>query len=311
VKFIINLFRFDRTNWKAVALCLIAATVFWFFNALNKEHTATISYPLAFKYDQARFISVKNMPEQVSLNITGSGWDLLRKSLGFKIIPLQISLEKPSETQKIPPATILPLALAQLGQTKINHVASDTLFLQIESRRTKKVKLAVSRRQLRFELGFGLASAIKIIPDSAVVEGPVSLIKNLSDTLLIPFPPGRISQNIKTEIDLNTNGKPAVTVLPAMATVSFAVDELRDVTTQVKVVVLPAHPYQFQVSKDSVRLRLRLPASLRNSVNQIGFVGLIDLRVIETGVRKVAPAIKGLPEFAELLAVDSVTIRKY
>lgn len=308
---IVSLFRFDKTNWKAVVLCAIAATVFWFFNALNKEHTATIAYPLELKYDEARYISVKNLPTQVTLNITGSGWDLLRKSLGFKINPLQISLEKPVETQKIPPATLLPLALAQIGQTKINHVANDTLFLQIEPRKRKKVKLTVNRKQLRFELGYGISSAIKIAPDSAVVEGPQSLIKKLPDTLMLPFPHGRISQRIKTEIDLNTDGAQAITTTPISTIVSFDVDELRDITKQVKVIVLPAAPYRFQVSADSVRLRLRLPASQRNAADRIGFVGLIDLRAMEPGVRKIAPAIKGLPAFAELLAVDSITIRKY
>jgi hypothetical protein len=308
---IINLFRFDKTNWKAVVLCLIAATVFWFFNALNKEHTATIAYPLELRYDQARFIPVKNLPSQVSLNITGSGWDLLRKSLGVKVIPIQISLEKPAETFKIPPATILPLAVAQMGQTKINHVANDTLFLHIEPREKKKLRLAVNPRQLRFELGFGMSSGINIAPDSVWVEGPRSLIEKLPDSLLLPYPPARISQNVKTEIDLNTDVPAVITISPANATVSFAVDELRDITKQVKVVVLPATPYRFQVSDDSVRLRLRLPASQRNAVNQIGFVALIDLRDVEPGVSKVAPAIKGLPAFSELLAVDSVTIRKY
>jgi hypothetical protein len=311
LKGIVNLFRFDKTNWKAVVLCLIAANVFWFFNALNKEHTATIAYPLELRYDQTRFISVKNLPAQVSLNITGSGWDLLRKSLGFKVVPIQISLEKPSETFKIPPATILPLAVAQMGQTKINHVANDTLFLQIEPRKKRKLRLEVNPRQLRFELGFGISSEIKITPDSAWVEGPKSLIEKLSDSLLLPFPPARISQNVKTEIDLNADVSQAVTIDPGTATISFTVDELRDITKQVKVVVLPATPFRHQVSDDSVRLRLRLPASQRKSVNQIGFVALIDLREVESGVSKLVPAIKGLPAFAELLTVDSVTIRKY
>lgn len=311
LKGIVNLFRFDKTNWKVVVLCAIAATVFWFFNALNKEHTATIAYPLEFRYDQARFISVKSLPTQVSLNITGSGWDLLRKSLGFKILPIQIALEKPSETFKIPPASILPLAVAQIGQTKINHVANDTLFLKIEPRKQKKLKLAVNPRQLRFELGFGISSQIKISPDSVWIEGPKSLVESLSDSLVLPFPPARISQHVKTEIDLNTDASLAATFNPASATVSFAVDELRDITKQVKVVVLPATPFRHQVSDDSVRLRLRLPASQRSAVNQLGFVALIDLREVEPGVSKVAPAIKGLPAFAELLKVDSVTIRKY
>jgi hypothetical protein len=311
LKGIVNLFRFDKTNWQAVVLCGIAATVFWFFNALNKEHTATIAYPLEFRYDQASFISVKNLPAHVSLNITGSGWDLLRKSLGVKIIPIQISLDKPAETFKIPPATILPLAVAQMGQTKINHVANDTLFLKIEPRKKRKLRLTVSPRQLRFELGFGISSEIKIAPDSVWVEGPKSRIENLPDSLVLPFPPARISQSIKTEIDLNADVPQSVTINPATAAVSFAVDELRDITKQVKVVVLPATPYRFQVSDDSVRLRLRLPASQRKAVNQIGFVALIDLRQVEPGVSKVVPAIKGLPAFVELLAVDSVTIRKY
>lgn len=311
LKGIINLFRFDKTNWKAVLLCMLAATVFWFFNALNKEHTATIAYPLEIQYDQDRFISVNNLPAQVSLNITGSGWDLLRKSLGFKIIPIQISLEKPAETFKIPPASILPLAVAQMGQTKINHVANDTLFLQIEPRKTRKLKLTLNPQQLRFELGFGVSSEIKITPDSVLVEGPKSLIEKLSDSLVLPFPLARISRNVKKEIDLNADVPKAITIIPASASVSFAVEELRDITKQVKVVVLPATPYRFQVSEDSVSLRLRLPASQRKAVNQIGFVALIDLREVEPGVSKVAPAIKGLPAFAELLAVDSVTIRKY
>lgn len=294
-----------------MVLCLIAATVFWFFNALNKEHTATIAYPLEFRYDQTRFITVKNLPAQVSLNITGSGWDLLRKSLGFRIIPIQISLDKPVETLKISPATILPLAVAQMGQTKINHVANDTLFLQIEPRKKRKLKLTVNPRQVRFELGFGISSEMKIAPDCVWIEGPKSIIEGLPDTLMLPFPLARISQNVKTEIDLNSNMPQVITITPASVKVSFSVDELRDITKQVKVVVLPSTPFRYQVSDDSVSLRLRLPASQRKALNQIGFVALIDLRKVEPGVSRVAPAIKGLPAFVELLVVDSLYIRKY
>jgi hypothetical protein len=311
-KAIINLFRFDRTNWKAVALCIVAATVFWFFNSLNKEHTATISYPLNIQYDQARFIPVKPLPTHVALNITGSGWDLLRKSLGFKVTPLTMTLEKPTETFKIPPASLLSLAAVQLGVTRINHVANDTLHLRIEPRSRRKLKLAVNTRRLRFELGFGRASNISISPDSILLEGPHSLIAQMPDTLVLPFSTARISQSVKTDVDISFRESDNIRSTPSTASVAFDVDELKDIPLSVKVIVLPASPYRFQVSDDSTRLVLRVPSKLSASLKEkLGLVALIDLRELDAGVSKVSPHVKGLPAFAEVLMVDSVTIRKY
>lgn len=291
-------------------LCLIAATVFWFFNALNKEHTATISYPVEFQFNTAAFIPAKTLPNKVLLNITGSGWDLLRKSLGYKTVPLQVQVERPAEIKKIPPAAVLALAAAQLGQTKINHVASDTLMLSIEPRKSKKVKLTVSLNQFRFELGFGLSSPVVILPDSILVEGPSSIITKVPDSILLPFPPGRISSNVKEELEINPDVE-TVTMNPGSATVMFEVSELDDVIKKIKVVVLSAAPFRHQVSHDSITVRLRLPANLRAGSNTIGTFAVIDLRDLEAGVTKTVPSVKGLPPFSELVFADSVTVRKY
>lgn len=311
-KAIVNLFRFDRTNWKAVALCIVAAMVFWLFNSLNKEHTATISYPINFQYDETRFIPVKPLPTHVALNITGSGWDLLRKSLGFRITPLTMVLEKPTETFKIPPATVLPLAAVQLGMTKINHVANDTLQLRIEPRGKRKLKLVLNSKRLKFELGYGIASNAKISPDSVLLEGPQSLIAQMPDTLVLPFPTARLSQSIKTDVDISFNERENVSVIPPTAKVAFDVDELKDVVLSVKVIVLPENPYRYQVSDDSTRLVLRVPNKIKASLKEnFGLVALIDLREMAVGVSKISPDVKGLPMFAEVLMIDSVTIRKY
>ncbi len=309
---LINLFRFDRTNWKAVALCLIAATVFWFFNALNKEHTATISFPVDFQYNQATFIPVKALPQNVKLNITGSGWDLLRKSLGFKVVPLLIELERPVETQKISPTAILALAATQFSQTKINHVASDTLMLSLEPKKSKKVKLALRRNQLRFELGFGISSPLVILPDSVQVDGPASAILKMPDSILLPFPPGRVSNNVKEELEIKSPVEESIVVSPNMATVMFEVSELADVKKKIKVIVLPATPFRHQVAVDSISVNLRLPITqLTKITNAAGLFAVIDLRALEPGVAKVMPMIKGLPNFSFVVSADSVTVRKY
>jgi hypothetical protein len=309
---IVNLFRFDKTNWKAVTLCLVAATVFWFFNALNKEHTATISFPIEFQYDQAGFVPVKRLPENVRLNITGSGWDLLRKSLGFKVVPLSVPLDHPTEILKIPPANVLSLAAAQMGQTRVNHVASDTLILSIEPRKSKKVKLAVNQNQLRFELGFGRSSPIVILPDSVLVEGPSSILMKMPDSILLPFSSGRVSHNVKEELEITQPEGATIQITPHAASVMFEVSELIDVRRKLKVLVIPSPPFRSQASMDSISVTIRLPIKLGDDlVKKIATFAVIDLRALDTGVSTVAPSVKGISPFAEVVSMDSVTIRKY
>src|SRR5690348_17618570 len=92
---ILNILRFNKRNWKAVVLCVFAATVFWFFNALNKNYTANITFPLGFKYREDGYIPVRPLPDTIKVNFTSNGWNLFRRSIGIKVEPLFIPLERP------------------------------------------------------------------------------------------------------------------------------------------------------------------------------------------------------------------------
>src|SRR6187431_968935 len=111
---IFNLLRFNRKNWKAVVLCVFAATIFWFFNALNKNYTTNITFPLAFDYNSENYVAIRPLPEAVRINVTGMGWDLFRRSLGLKIPPLVIPLERPSQINRIVGSTLPALFANQL-----------------------------------------------------------------------------------------------------------------------------------------------------------------------------------------------------
>src|SRR3954468_23763656 len=99
-KSILNVLRFNRRNWRAVVLCIFAATIFWFLNALNKSYTTNLNFPLRFDYDKTNFVPVRSLPRQVRINVTGNGWDLFKQSTGVKNIPLEIPLERPADVKK-------------------------------------------------------------------------------------------------------------------------------------------------------------------------------------------------------------------
>jgi hypothetical protein len=309
---IVNLFRFDKTNWRAVALCLVAATVFWFFNALNKEHTATISFPIEFQFNQSAFIPVRALPQNVLINITGSGWDLLRKSVGFKAQPLMVVLDRPVETKKLPPASMLALASTQFGQLKINHIASDTLMVSIDRRKTKRVRLFAASDRLKFAPGFGLSSEISVSPDSVLLEGPLSVLNQIPDSVQVELPIESIDDNVNADGEIILPVQDAVTINIETASVRFNVARLIEQSKKIKLVVFPSPPYRHQLFNDSVSVRFRIPSTLKDSLkNNGGLFAVIKLQDLEYGTTRIPPAIKGTIPFAEIIRVDSIMIRKY
>lgn len=251
------------------------------------------------------------MPQQVMLNLTGTGWDLLRKSLGLKVVPLFIVLERPSEALKISPTSLFQSASTQLGQTKLNQVISDTLLLSLEPRKAKKVKIVLGRSQLRFELGFGIASAITISPDSVVIEGPASKVLSIPDSIFLSPSQARITNDVNSEFEIINPLEDLLTIRPGTANVRFQVSELTDIKRKIKVVVLPAPPYRHQVSEDTLIVTFRVPVEENTFFQTSTLFAIVDLQKIEPGVTKIAPAIKGLSDYSVVAEIDSIIVRKY
>lgn len=85
------------SNLKVVVLCVAAATTFWVLNALNKDnYTTIVDYPIAWDFDESKYMAVKPLPESFPIQISGNGWDLLRKYFKLNEPPFIINLAEPS-----------------------------------------------------------------------------------------------------------------------------------------------------------------------------------------------------------------------
>ena len=56
-------------NLRIVFLSLLTATIFWFFNALNKEYTAKINYPVEIIYGRDSLVAVNELPKHIPVNV--------------------------------------------------------------------------------------------------------------------------------------------------------------------------------------------------------------------------------------------------
>ena len=307
----VNLFKFNRTNWKAVALCFLAATVFWFFNAINKEYSTNVRFPLHFEFNNEKFIQAKALPLEVNINVKGNGWDLLRSaSYGLKRPSLVIPLERPAEVKKIVCSTLPPLLASQLGRLQINYVVTDTLFLEIESKDAHKFKATIDEKSISYKEGYGRIGPIVILPDSVHLEGPKSLLHDLPDSILLTYSGKKISGNFRESIEVITNSE-MIKRDPPVVEVMFDVGQVILISRKVKLEVTKPSFGQMSLSKDSVSYQVLIPKDRVNDFQQQVITVSIDLRSAKKGTMNVRPLWRGFPSYAQLLSVDSVDVKLF
>lgn len=311
---IVNLFHFNRTNWKAVALCFLAALVFWFFNALNKDYSTNLRFAVNFEYDQDRFVPVAPLPKSVFMNVTGNGWDLFRKSLGVNLPDMNIPLERPTEVKKIVGSTLPALLAGQLGSLRINHVVTDTLYLSLDPKIRRKVKVAVDVEKFSFEEGHGRLSPVVLLPDSVELEGPRSLIEKIPSPIMLEISNKKIDRDFREDIEVIVPQGDKIKRNPSTVEVIFEVVEWLQVEQRLKLQLenLPSGA-RLSMVMDSVRCVFLIPRNQTNDTSQVagGRVARIDLTGVRRGSSKLLPTAVGLPNNARVLHIDSVSIKLY
>lgn len=311
VRVFINLFQFNRTNWKAAMLCFLAAAIFWIFNAFNKSHSSTIRFPLQFSYDHQRFVPINPLPHHVSINVSSTGWDLVRKTLGFKFPELIIALERPLEIKKIPANTLSSLLISQLGGVQINYVSTDTLHIQMDEKMSKTFRLAVDMSHVKFREGFGITGPIEVVPDSVVIDGPSSLVKALPDTISILARGTQISKSFHDELEVPLMNSESINRNPPVVSVSVEVGPVETIEKMIKVKTINRPRLFRSVITDSVKVYMQIPVAqredLKRKLSQIH--ALLDLKDVAKGSHQVNPTIIGLPTYARVISIGSVSFK--
>lgn len=306
---IFNILRFNRRNWKAVVLCVFTATVFWFFNALNKTYTTNINFPLSFEFDRSNFIPVEGLPQFVRLNVTGNGWELFKRSTGVKMDPLEIPLERPAETKKIVGAGLNYAFSNQLTGLEINHVLSDTLYLDIEPNVGRWIKVAVDSIAHNLKAGYGLVSEIAVMPDSIFLQGPERIVDKIKEPVFLVIPQRNIDEQYIEDIPVEVPFPELISRQPPSVSVMFNVEKMITVKDSISLALQNIPPAVSEVMKaEKIPVTLLVPESFLEGLRADSLRAVLDLEHFEGGTTKILPKVEGLPPYSSVVKIDSVVV---
>jgi hypothetical protein len=217
----------DKQYWKVVLLCFMAASTFWFLNALNKTYTnIRTSYPLRFVYDEKKLIPLEPLPEHVQINVSGKGWKLLRKSLMLDVRPAEIMVFSLPRQPYLTGSALRPTISGVLDGLQLNFVLTDTVHFNFDRRITRKIPLAVDSARIKTAGNMVIASPIAITPDSVAFDGPASIVNKFPSPFPVKLPITNIDRSFKRFVPLEYSNDALVKASIPEVEVSFAVSPL-------------------------------------------------------------------------------------
>jgi hypothetical protein len=282
---------------KVVVLCIFTATTFWFFNALNDNYSTRITYPIKFTYPDSLLVEVQELPKKVSINVTGGGLNLLRKTFWFTITPVEVPLEDPAETKYILGNSLYSLIADQMTEIQLNFIENDTLKIDIDSLKSTRSKLAVDSSKIILAEGYQITSKISFSHDSAGFSGPERFIKTIPAQITLAIEEKNISSNYSNEIYLPTFGSSLVNRNPVEVQIRFSVAKFirQELMLPFEKINAPIDSNSY-IFKDSLaRISFKIREELAGNYDLDSIKLIVDFNNIQPSDSTVLPEAELLP----------------
>ncbi|MCC9165280.1 hypothetical protein LN893_00355 [Pontibacter sp. XAAS-A31] len=288
-----------------VLLCFVAATTFWLLNALNKSYSTQITYPIHFVYNENNLVPIKSLPEEVTINVTGKGWKLFRKSLRLEVQPAEIYIKSLPSRNYLLGSALRPALVNALDGMELNFVVTDTVYFNFDRKITRTVGLKLDPKQKVAADQFAQVGPVKFSPDSVTFIGPSSMVDSIANPFLVRLPTESLTASAQVEVPLNYDYKALVksnvNQVRASVNIRNLVQEERQLLPEL--VNVPAQR-ELSLRPPFVLVRYQLLADSVATLNREAFKVVLDFAKFNPLDSTIVPELVQMPS-----GVRNITLR--
>jgi hypothetical protein len=295
---------------KVVVLCIVTATTFWFFNALNDNYTTRISYPIEFNYPDSAMVVVEELPDNVKINVSGGGWNLLRKTFWFTIDPVVIELEDPANEKFVLGSTLYPTISDQMTEIQLNFIETDTLWVAIDSLKQQKSVLKFDSAAVKLASNFRITSSISLSTDTAIFTGPKRFVDSIPSEIILKTKKDAIDSDFKEDIMLSTFGSSLVRRNPVEVEVRFQVARFinQELMLPFKMINVPTDSFNYKMIDSLATLKFQIREELANQYNLDSFSIVVDYELMSPNDSTVIPILESSPNMLKATDIKLDTL---
>lgn len=299
---------------KLFFLCLAATTIFWFFNALNKQdYTARIDYPVSFEFNEDSLIVLEKLPTSIPLSVNGGGWNLLKKNLLNDASPLKISLTDPANPPYMLAAELESRIRDKIeDQFTLNDILTDTIKLPVDRLAVKSVRVYVDKKSIQVDDNYRISSPVYVTPSAVMVQGPATVIDTMPSTYAIKLDEQEINEDFNDEVAIPLNEQELLSATPEMVNVSFKVARVINVVQEVPVlkVNFPANSNVKLQTRKAI-LELETIPRYNDLVENQPIIVFADYGALNTSDSTIALKISNRPPYVFNVKVKPFKVKVY
>ncbi len=271
---------------------LLLSTVSWFLIVLNKTYTTDIPYPIAYKNFPKGKILTNNPPEELVITIRGKGFDLLKYELTKFLFPHMIDVKKLAKNQwsdKLVFYTqdLMPeLTTKFKNDIKIINISPTKIYFEFSPIVTKKVKIVPN---IKYQLAkqFVIEKGISIVPDSAIIKGPQTLLDSIQYVTTEFFNFRTINKVIIRKLPIKKIDK--VFCTPRYVKIKIPAYKFTETKISVPVEIINApDTLQFKIVPAKVTVKYKVLLKNFKKVSKKNFKAVVDYSSIEPDVNNKA-----------------------
>jgi hypothetical protein len=280
-------------------------------NALNKTYTnVRTTYPLAFVYDEQKYMPLKPLPEEVEINVSGKGWKLLRKSLMLDVRPAEIYIRTVPRNDFLTGQALRPHVAGVLDGLQLNFIFTDTISFKFDRRIRRKIPVEVDSAAIVTAPNAFIASQVLVTPDTVLFDGPASIVGKLPSPYLVKLPVENVDRSFKRFLPIEYPHKSLVKASISDVEVSFAVSPL----TWQEVLVVPGRrdfpdTPQFNIRPAAVKVRYAFAPGNAGRISNDQFATSLDYRQFNPLDSTVAVVVTLLPAAVRKVIVEPKRVK--
>jgi len=295
-----------RNNRRIIVflVCLIIATSLWFLNALGKNYTTTVSYPVKYINPPANQFMADKTPVKLDLTINGQGFTLLRfKLLSFSPVILDIAeitknQNSNSGVYKVLSKNLINEISEQFSnEIRISEVNPEILDIVLDSLVTKTVPVELDLN-VEFVPQFNLKNPISTNPGKVEITGPTIVLEKISVVKTKVNIINKLEASIKQEIDLIHPER--TTISPEKVTLSIEVEKYTEKELKIPVEILnkPAKT-RIKIFPSEIKVLFTVGLSRFENIKSSDFGASVDFNSIVKDANNLNITLYKKPEFIQ------------
>ncbi|MBN1416551.1 MAG: YbbR-like domain-containing protein [Bacteroidales bacterium] len=182
-------------NFITFLFFFLLSAIFWFFRVLSLDYEDKILYPVRYINLPEDYVILNKLPEKLTLEVKAKGRRILLSKLNLNLIPIKfdvnsfISRDTNPDSLYILTNSFKDILSEELEGVEILNIEPDTLFFRFTNMEVKKVavKPKFNDLQAMFAPQFMINGNIVVEPDSIIISGPGSLLKNITSVFTEPL----------------------------------------------------------------------------------------------------------------------------